>query len=271
MSTAPAIDPNPLFTQMITSDELYFRLAADVDLREDCEVACAPGFTHVAAGAVVQAVRFRGGSRDANEWVNGVETHMKKAGARFCRIYLSESSPALSAAFLQRGYRARKEFAFCLSAHQLEPVSSVRFHRAQTEDHWNERLKMHEEDSKNSDGYDVDPKGWRDLIRAKCAGGVKESYLIEHGGQICGSVAVIQMRDLVRVKNLLIRPAFRRKGIAHQVIRELSVLARSRHLSTLGAFGIAGEAGTSLYRAVGFSSIGYQTEWCRRLMPGQES
>jgi GNAT superfamily N-acetyltransferase len=103
------------------------------------------------------------------------------------------------------------------------------------------------------------------LIRRKCETGIKESFLIEYCGQICGSIGAIRMADLLRLKNIIIRPGFRRQGLGLQAVRELAALAHSRGLPALGVFGIEGDAGDRLYRSAGFSVIGDLTEWCKRL------
>jgi GNAT superfamily N-acetyltransferase len=265
MSTLPAIGTNPLLAQLLASDELYFRMASQIQRRADCEVVHTPGLTHVPAGCVVQSVRFEGSRKDAESWIDAIEREVTAVGSHLSRVYLTSGPSALTAALTGREYRWRQETAFCAGPRQLGLKSNVAFHRVTSEQAWAERQRMHEEDHENSDGYSVDPAAWCQLIRAKCATGTKESYLIESGGQICGSIAVIQMRNLIRFKNLLIRPTCRRKGLGIEVIHQLAALTQQRGLLALGAFGIEGEGGAELYRAAGFSVIGSQTEWCRRL------
>jgi len=267
MSTAPALAAISLLTELLVSDQVYFRLAAQVEHLADCELAHMPGLTDVPAGCVVQAVQFGGTRQGAESWIDDIEKRVRAAGAPLCRIYLTQSPGALVSALAARGYRSRVETAFSSRPHEVGLQSAVKLHPVSTVEHWAERYRMHVDDRENSDGYTVDPAAWCQLVRAKCATGIKESFLVESQGQFCGSIAVIQMRNSIRFKNPLIRPAFRRQRMGLEVIRKLAQLTEQRGVGTLGAFGIEGEAGAKLYRAAGFSVVGSQTEWCRQLSP----
>jgi len=166
------------------------------------------------------------------------------------------------------GYRPRKELAFYASVQALGTESRVRFIRVTRSEQWEQRLAIHQEDRANSDGYDADPESWCELIRRKCETGVKESYLIEYRGEICGSIGAMPMGGLLRLKNIIIRPAFRRRGLGIEAVRELANLAHAKQLQAVGVFGIEGEGGADLYASAGFSTIGYQTEWCKPITPG---
>lgn len=266
MSSAQLLPLSSPLGELLASDEIYFRLAADVHPLPACEMAAMPGFEHVPAGCVVQAVQAHQLPLDAAGWIRRVEYGVRSARASLARIYLTQPIPRLERVLEAEGYRARKELAFYAPVHGMRTDSLVRFHRVTTAEQWKERLAIHREDHANSDGYDTEPEGWCELVRRKCESGLKQSYLIEYDSQICGSVGAMPMPGLLRFKNLIIRPAFRRRGVGFETVCEVAQLAKSQGLPAIGAFGIEKEGGAELYTSAGFSVIGYQTEWCKPLV-----
>ncbi len=265
MTPKVALATSTLLSDLIASDEVYFRLAARTVPLPHGELVYTPDLIAVPAACVVQAVEFQGSAADAEKWVCMVESEVRAVGGRVCRVYLREADQALASVFASRGYRQRTETAFCEDPRHLGLTSKVRFKPTLSDLDWAERRRMHEEAPDNSDGYETDPAAWCELMRRKCETGVKESFLIEYEGRICGSIGAIQMPGLLRLKNIIIRPAFRRQGLAAEAVRELAALTHSRGLGALGVFGIEGDSGASLYAAAGFSVIGAQIEWSRRL------
>ncbi len=252
--------------ELLESDEVYFRLASEVRPLGFGELAFVPGLTGLAAGCVVQHVRFQGSLRDADRWVAEIEDQVVQTGARLCRVYLHTTGGPLPAALEKRGYQARRELAYAAPPTQLGIESKVRFLPVTSSDGWDERRRLHEEAPDNSDGYTVDPAEWCELIRRKCETGRKESFLIEYEGHVCGSIGAIRMANVLRLKNILITPTFRRLGLGLEAVRELAALTHRRGLSALTVFGIEGEAGSKLYERAGFSVVGYQTEWSKPLV-----
>jgi GNAT superfamily N-acetyltransferase len=252
--------------QLLVSDEVYFRIGAQVRHLPACELAFVPGLTHVQAGCVVQRVSFQAATaQDADAWIDRVEAAVRETGAPLSRIYLHHPHGPLTPALAKRGYRSRRELAFSADPVRVGLESQVTLQPVATEAHWAERLRLHVECPDNSDGYHVAPESWCELIRRKCATGIKESFLIRYQGRVCGSVGAIQMKNVLRPKNLMIHSDFRRTGLGHEALHELAALAHGRGLHALAMFGIEGEGGAALYRRAGFSVIGWQTEWCRKL------
>lgn len=265
MSAAFTFPVDHNLTELLASDEVYFRAGAVARQLRDCELAYAPGLTHVQAGCVVQCVRFRGTAAQAERWLAEIEPEVAATGASLSRIYLHSSNGPLPAVLARKGYRPRKELAFAADPVHLGLESKVTFHPVKTEAQWAERLRLHVEGPDNSDGYRVDPAAWCELIRRKCESGIKESFLIEYEGRVCGSIGAIQMPGLLRLKNIQIHPDFRRMGLGHEAVHELAALTHRRGLKALAVFGIEGEPGAALYRRAGFQVIGWQTEWCKEL------
>lgn len=104
-----------------------------------------------------------------------------------------------------------------------------------------------------------------ELERRKSGSGEFQPFLIQLGNEVRGGVATLGMGSLLRMKNLVVHPDFRRNGVGRAVVTRLRTAASDRGLA-LGCFAIAGEVGERLYRAVELRPVTLVVEWSRSLV-----
>ena len=70
---------------------------------------------------------------------------------------------------------------------------------------------------------------------------------------------------LVRMKNIVVHPAHRRRSIGTAILSQVAAIGAERGVSELCVFAVRGEAGELLYRAAGMKVVGTQVEWSKRI------
>jgi GNAT superfamily N-acetyltransferase len=265
MNAVAAAAPDPLSADLNESDSLYFELGAEVRNLPGCMLVHMPGLFSVPAACVVQRVKPVIVLRNPQGWLDQVETELSRLGVVLSRIYLMQRCGLLENVLRAAGYQCRDENGYVLPAGQLGR-NDVMLRPIQSEDDWARKRWVHEQVSRGADGYETTPKQWMELVRRKAETGQKKCFLIERHGQLCGTVAAIDMPLLVRAKNLVVLPDFRRAGIGTAVLDLLSFRALQLGKHAVGAFGICDDAGDALYRKAGFRQVSLIMEWSRGLI-----
>ncbi len=133
-----------------------------------------------------------------------------------------------------------------------------------TEADWRAKTRLHCEADLGSDGYRCDGALWTELVRAKCATGGKRSFLIEANGEVCGSIGMVEMSEVIRLKNLLISDGKRRRGLGSSAVRTVARLAAAVG-KPAGIFAVESGPGEATYRSLGMELVTQQTEWTKQL------
>lgn len=92
-----------------------------------------------------------------------------------------------------------------------------------------------------------------------------EPLLIYYQDQVCGSVNLALSDRLGRLKNLVIHPRWRRRGIGVEAARLIACLARDRGKVAAGCFAINDEPSLDLYKSAGYVPVTSQIEWFKTL------
>jgi len=115
------------------------------------------------------------------------------------------------------------------------------------------------------DGYTNQAELWVEMERRKCATNKMRSYLVYRDTQVVATVGTIVGDGLLRLKNIVVLPQFRRQGIALAIVQHLCRMAEVDHGCRLGVFGVEGEKGSKLYRRAGLYYVTEQYEWSKSL------
>jgi ribosomal protein S18 acetylase RimI-like enzyme len=67
------------------------------------------------------------------------------------------------------------------------------------------------------------------------------------------------------MKNIVVDPAYRRRGIGTAVASAFGTLAAAMGCEAAGCFGIKDETGARIYRRAGYRVVTRQTEWIKPL------
>ncbi|MCW5963949.1 MAG: hypothetical protein KIT83_07915 [Bryobacterales bacterium] len=255
-------------TTLLRSDVDYFQLGArNHPLPGGSQLWWMDGCQKLPSGCVAFGMEsVQPGQADS--WIDALETSVRDAGSMLSRLYLQRDNPALELALTARGYKAKTEIAFLGtgptvpgSAHdhyRLRPIAGDR--------HWDEALRVFIDGQDGPDGYQNPPALWLDFIQRKVATGRLAYFLIESDSGVVGTLGKMFYPDLLRLKNLLIRPGSRMAGAgaaATLLTHEYATVTSGR---TTGVFGIEGSAGAAVYSSTGMRPAGRQTEWTRWLI-----
>lgn len=259
---APAA-PDPLAESLVESDSRYFEMAAEIEHTGGVTIAHMPGLVHIAAGCVAHRPGLSWDSDTTDAGIEVIECRLAELRCPQPRFYLTRPLSRLEQALAARGYRPRVELG--LITRDLAPPErrDVRLRRVVDEDDWDLKVRLHTDCPMTPDGYATVPRDWVEMERRKCQDGGMMPYLIESGGVICGAVNAIAMGGLWRLKNLVVHPRFRRRGLAVAAVRLLAHEANMSGGHALGSFTLENDLGLRTYRRAGLAVITRQIEWSR--------
>ncbi|HEU5169255.1 MAG TPA: GNAT family N-acetyltransferase [Gemmatimonadales bacterium] len=258
-----------LALELLESDRRYFESAARVERLIGAVLACVPGLERVPAACVVHRVDPAVLPRDPARWLDLVEERLGELGCHWARLYLVGRHPQLEAMLLARGYRPQDENGYARAVEGRPPLvtgagqAPVELQPITSDDDWAAKAALHRVCGAGPDGHESDPEAWAELERARTNAGYMRPFFIVSRGAICGAVGLAGGGTLLRLKNLVVHPSWRRMGIASAVLRRAHALAWREGWAGVGAFALAGDPCEELYRAERFEVIARQTEWMR--------
>ena len=224
------------------------------------------GLTHLPAGCVAIAQRNPAPERAISE----LEDHFRELGCGMARIYLQHDDPGLVKALYERAYEDRCEVALRRAIDaphkpgsaehpslSVIPVEGAR--------HWAHKSALHARLSHGPDGYPFNPDRWVELERRKAASGYMELFLLEQNGAVCGGFGLSFQGPMVRLKNVLVHPDHRRRGLASWIGLEAARVATTRGKQAAGCLAVPGGYGERAYRRAGYTVVGQQFEWTKPL------
>ena len=252
--------------ELVASDCHYFDAGARRYSAGAADLAHLPGFERIAAGVVVHRVRSADIVGEPALWVRRVEHGIARLGGALSRWYLDESDTELARVLAGLGYSARVELGLVLDAdpHRAPSDQRVGLRAITTRAQWAAKLRIHQQSVAGIDDH-ATPEQWVAMERRKCAAGYMRPYLIESAGQVAGVVNVAVCGSILRMKNLVIAPAYRRQGVATSFAAGLAPLAAVMGCAVAGCFAIAGEKGERVYVGAGYRLVTRQVEWMKPL------
>ena len=267
-----------LGSDLVASDVYYFEAGAHQYSAGAARISHLQGFEALASGCVVHGVRPSQIRGDAATWVRQVEERIQALGCAFSRWYLdeSEATEELTEVLRKSGYRPRVELGFVRDAKHsadLEPEARDRSENGRgmslravdSPRQWAAKLAIHRQSDHGADGYAVSPENWTAMERRKCEAGYMRPYLIEIDGEPGGAVNVASTGRILRMKNLVVAPEFRRQRVATRVAVGLARLAAVAGQEAIGCFALVGEVGERVYPGAGYRLVVRQVEWLKPL------
>ena len=254
--------PGARLASAIETDRRYFELGARIEPLPGAELAWMPGLASAPAGAVIQRVEPDAAVAAGPRWLAAAEQALSSVGAQTARIYLDRPNDALDPIFQAAGYEMREELIFCDELAPPEPGLVLR--PVESASDWERKLRLQTSMAQPPDGHSTPAPDWVALERRKCEAGM-EMYLAEWEGEAVGAIGALAGEGLLRLKNIAVHPAHRRKGVGLRMLGHLGAIARDRGISEQCVFAVRGEIGELLYRAAGMRVIGSVIEWSKRL------
>ena len=135
------------------------------------------------------------------------------------------------------------------------------------DDLWRRKKSLYCAAKTGPDGHDMQQGLFSELERLKCQHGYMTSFLFFHDRKLKGVVSLAIANGFARLKNLLVHPAFRRTGVARNIIVLLAREVIERGAHRLGVYAAANGPSHRLYVNAGMKVILRQEEWSKRLPP----
>jgi GNAT superfamily N-acetyltransferase len=249
---------------LLESDRRYFEAGAELIPVPGAVIAATRGLEALASGCVVQRVDSTSAARQPDRWLTEVESKVCRVGTSLVRIYLDSRNAELEGALTRRGYRRRVEYGLVRDAGG-DGAGRIDLRSAEDEDGWAERRELMRRVSHSPDGHDADADLWIELERRKHAAGYMRPYLVFVDDAVVAAVSSAASGSLLRIKNVAVDPAHRRKGIATGIVARFGRLAAEQGFAAAGCFVLEGEPGLVAYPRAGYRIVTEQTEWSRRL------
>jgi GNAT superfamily N-acetyltransferase len=262
MLTADARDPakldyseNHLTAALLADDRAYFAAGGETEVLPSGVLTWLPSYEDMPVGCVAHVWEDRGA---ASEWVQQVEAHQRQLGAHLLRVYAPTDASSLGRAFAKAGYECATEVL--MAQHIPHQSCAVRVRLVPATDA--ARLNFYQDVNAYPDGKTYDPQRWHAMERIKQAAGYMSGYIVKLKDEVIGAVSIAPRPSYVRLKNLVIHPAWRGVGVGPSILEAVAQMAGTRPRV---AMALAGSAGEGLYRKCGFEEIGRVHEWTKPL------
>jgi len=249
---------------LLESDNKYFELGARTIELSGGQMSWMSNCVSIPVGCVIHRTRRTSDESEANEWVTEFEQTVRAIGSNIVRIYVQEPSTVLESALENNGFQRRVECALLAFPERVTPVPDAALRRVATDADMEKKCAYDAESAFGPDGHQLDPQHWHIAMVTKWRTKLLDFYFIERSGEVCGTVGAMYRDGVLRLKNLTVRPAFRRQGVGRQAV--LALWRKAIESSCiLGTFGLEGQAGYKMYRSVGMQVGGAQHEWTKNI------
>jgi predicted GNAT family acetyltransferase len=98
-----------------------------------------------------------------------------------------------------------------------------------------------------------------------------QPYLVRRQGDVVAAACAAASGPLLRLKNVVVDPAHRRRGVATALAVRFAGLAAELGFSATGCFAIEGEVAMGIYVRAGYREATSQVEWMLELGSGSGS
>lgn len=255
---------NPLTQDLMDTDSRYFEIGAEQRELLLGRMCWVPGCTEIAPGCVLVRTRQVKSHEEALQGIAEFEEEAAGVEANLFRLYVQEPNDILEERLARRGYVRRQEVAFVSNGGVSDPddASKIKLREITSQAEMDQKSIVDRVVRVGPDGHVSDPERWHDCLCRKWMTGELKFYLIEYDGTTCGSLGEMETAGLVRLKNLVVHPDFRRRGIGKAAALMMLGMAGARNRE-LGVFGTPGGGGFATYTSVGLPVAGVQHEWWR--------
>lgn len=254
---------------LLESDAVYFESDAECLHFDGGCIARMSGMESLAAGCVVQRIDAAAIGDKATDWLGDVEHRVAELGSPKARLYLQEEAPVLERSLVARGYRRADEIALLMQP-DSETAAGARDERVtllpiEDETAWAAKLDIHRLIERGPDGHYSLADKWVELERRKSDQGYMKPYLICEDDSPAGAVNVAVWGNIVRLKNLVVHPGYRRRGIGRRAAARWAQLAAEHGKPAAGCFALEDSHALLMYQGAGFRPASRQTEWVKEL------
>lgn len=254
---------------LLASELDYFRAGSQAELLQGGELFCLAGFENLAGGCVLHNIVTGPPEPAAEQWLDTVEARFEAIGADFYRLYFVRLDSIPDIVLTRRGYQPVLEKGLVC---QLDPSKARRsgssLRPVADESAWHARRELYRLASTGPDGHDTRAGRFSELEKIKQQTGYMTSYLYHVDDFVVGAVSLAVKNGFARLKNLLVHPDYRGRGIGKQMVSQLKLEALEQGAVYLGAYAADRDAGFRTYLASGMREVTQQQGWTRLLGTG---
>jgi ribosomal protein S18 acetylase RimI-like enzyme len=259
------INPNSgstLLSLAASTDESYFRLGATCEQIFGARMHWMQGLGRL-PGAVTVHCSSSDVAKGGIPFLQQIERRLEDIGAVMARLYMDGVCSPSANVLTGLGYENREEAIF-VKRTWVDGRHDLRLRCVSSEADWEQKLGFHQAAVERPDGHAASAHDWVEMERRKCASGKMIAYMAEIGHETVGVCGALDENELRRLKNIVVHPAHRRRGIAGKMIAMVSGQASRRVPACV--FAVVGSVGELLYRSLGMHEIGRVTEWSKPLL-----
>lgn len=252
---------------LIDSDRQYFELNAETSRVGPFQLARLPGFEALPAGLVchqVAPVDDEAQRSRRHEWLDLIERSCSSWSNPLVRIY-SKGCRAVQHLLEAHGYSCRQEIGFARTQAVQPTDRSFELCPIDDESGWQTKLEMHAESASVVDGHPCRPEQWVELERARSRSGRVRFYLVRQGDRIHGTLGLMRIGSVLRLKNLYLRPGSRGRGIGTATLNRVFERIDGQHIKAVVLLALHGQTGEHFYRKLGMQDVCLLHEWSREL------
>lgn len=251
------------FRDLVLTDTEYF--GADAEIVHDVlgtRITVMSGLEDLAAGCLAPAFDSVAAEADPRMWRQAFESAVRAVGGGQFRLYVDAPAPNLVAHLLAHDYLMREEVILLRDGPAKAP-ENLRLVEVEDSIAWAAKVQLDAVGGTQPDGHSYRADRWAEFEHRKWRSGALRYFIAELDGRPVATMGSMQRGDLIRVKNLVVHPDFRRQGVAGQVCDALQAFFQPT-ASRCGVFAVAGDAGHRMYERNGFRVIGSVLELHRQ-------
>jgi len=255
--------PVSLAAALLESDRAYFEAGAEVRDVPGAAMALLRGMETLAASCVVHRVR-QAEAGEPEQWLGMMGREVRAAGCPALRIYLDEGRGPLAAALARTGAMRTVEVGLvrCVDEPWNGAVpGGMTLESVRSAESWRAKLDFHGACPVGPDGHAAPAGLWVAMERRRAEAGYLRPWLVRLDGTVCASFGLAGQGQLARLKNLVLHPAFRGRGLARHVVRLAAETAAEDGALGVGCFALERHHAVAMYQALGFETVIRQYEW----------
>lgn len=247
--------------QLLRSDAAYFRLAAETLSLPGATLFHMPEYRQIPAANVAVSDSSADSMTSFLGQIERIESAFRGLGCELFRIY-SRNGGVLDRTLHQtKGYGRRLELGYFSPGASPSHRESIALSKVATSHDWAAKKSIHSASTIQADGYEVPAQEWITFEQEKCRSGLMTAYLAHLNGSAAASICTLRDGSYLRLKNLVVHPDFRRRGLATRIVHSLWVHALRQGLSGVFALAISGSPAEILYQRANFRRCGEIVEW----------
>lgn len=247
------------------SDIRYFQAAAENKNILGGQLSYMAGLSSQAGACVFHSLEVL--PQHDLAWLKAVENLFLEKSVKRSRLYLQQNKAEDEAFLKQNGYRQVIEIgmAAAINTRNTNPVKPLALQPIHNE-LWLLHHRLLSSSEAAPDGHRMQANDYALLERRKVEAGYMQLFLYIENGKALAVASLDIKNGFARIKNLLVDPEQRGKGLGKRLIASLIQIAQQQGAQGIGAYALAeNKAAYGMYKAQEMEKVYQQYEWVKML------